>query len=67
MAVDPRVIRGVIGKAKVVLSSKQFRYFQLHFEFELTVKEIAKEVNKSESSIYRTLRRAKETMKREWR
>ncbi len=67
MPVDPRVVRGVIGKAKVVLTDTQFKYFQLFYEDEWTIDEIAVAYDVSESAVYRTLKRAKSTMKVEWR
>jgi len=67
MSVDPKVIRGVIAKAKLVLTNHQFKYFQLHYEFEMDAEQIATLEGKSVSSIYTVLARAKKRMRDDWK
>jgi len=66
MSVDPRVIRGVVGKARLVLTACQFKYFQMYYEHEIPVQEIARQCKRNPHSVYKTLQRAREKMKDEW-
>ena len=67
MSVDPKVIRGVIGKSKLILTDKQFQVFRLFYEYNLTSKEIAEELKIPLSTAYRVLSSARRKMRNEWR
>lgn len=67
MSVDPRVIRGVVGKAKLVLTERQFRYFQLYYENGMAVVEIARQERRNPATVYKILKVARNRMRNEWR
>ena len=66
MTIDPRVVRGVMGKAKLVLSPAQFKYFQKFYEFDWDVPKIAQEFEVHTGTVYKVLKTAKSIMKNEW-
>jgi len=65
MGVDPKIVRGVIGRAKEVLTDSQFKYFQDHYEYELTKPAMAEKHGVTISAVNRTLRRARIAMRKE--
>ncbi len=66
MGVDTKVMKGVMAKAKLVMTSKQFLYFQEHYEFDLPIPHIAELHGVAASSVYGALSKAKKRMKKEW-
>ena len=63
MTADPRVVRGVIGKAKGYLTQHQFHYFVFYYQYGWDHARIAKEVNKHITGVYRVLNRALERLR----
>lgn len=66
MPVDPRVVRGVIGKARVVLTYTQFRYFEMVYADGFDIACIAEFYSVTPQAVYQTLKRAKKIMRDEW-
>lgn len=64
---DQKLIRGVLAKAKLVMTDKQYRAFELRYSQGRSVFLIAAELGCSESNVYCLLRKAKNTMKANWR
>ncbi len=67
MTIDPKLIGGVLAKAKIVLTDWQFEVFEAHFGRDASPQEIADEYGRSVSSIYKVINRANRRMQKNWR
>lgn len=67
MALDEKVVKGVMAKARLILTHRQYAIFESHYSFEVSVSNLAAEFGCSESNIYKLLQRAKAQMKVNWR
>ena len=67
MALDERVVKGVMAKARLVLTHRQYAIFEAHYSLEISVSDLAAEFECSTSNIYKLLRRARKQMKVNWR
>ena len=67
MEVDKKVINGVVAKARLVLTRRQFAIFEARYVHGTHVADLAEDFGCSESNIYKVLTRAKKEMKVNWR
>jgi len=67
MTIDPKLVGGVLAKAKLVMTEWQYEIFEARYGENLSVKEIANDYECTESSVYKVLRRATERMRKNWR
>ena len=67
VGVDPVVIKGVMAKAKTVLTTTQFKYFSMFYAEDISVADISVMCSVSRSSVYGVIKRARKCMKVNWR
>lgn len=67
MAINPKLIDGVLAKAKLVMTEWQYELFEARYGEDRGVEEIAEDYEISKSAVYKVLKRAREKMKRNWR